>query len=82
MALQEVSLTNTVKSLSQQEFYLIEVIAVTLRHLKNRLLSLEELSRGLTEAMKAADFDWVITVPAMWKTRGKQMMREAAYLVS
>ena len=27
------------------------------------------------------DFEWVITVPAIWKARGKQMMREAAYLV-
>ena len=79
---QEVSLSNTVKSLSQQDFYLIEVIAVTLRYLKDKLLSLGELSRGLTGAMKASDFDWVITVPAMWKARGKQMMREAAYLVS
>lgn len=81
--MQEVSLTNTVKSLSQQEHYLlIEVIALTLRYLKNKLLSLEELARGLTGAMKASDFNWVITVPAMWKARGKQMMREAAYLVS
>ena len=28
------------------------------------------------------DFDWVITVPAIWDVRGKRMMREAAYLVS
>lgn len=74
-------MTNTVKSLSQQEFFLIEVIAMTLRYLKDKLLSLQELARGLTGAMKASDFNWVITVPAMWKARGKQMMREAAYLV-
>jgi hypothetical protein len=29
--------------------------------------------------MKATDFHWVLTVPAIWKDRGKQMMREAAY---
>ncbi len=27
------------------------------------------------------DFKWVLTVPAMWKARGKQLMREAAYKV-
>ena len=32
--------------------------------------------------MKTTDFDWVITVPAIWDARGKRMMREAAYLVS
>ena len=52
-----------------------------LKYLKDRLLSLGEVSRGMTGALEAADFAWVITVPAMWKARGKQMMREAAYLV-
>ena len=32
--------------------------------------------------LKTTDFDWVITVPAIWDARGKRMMREAAYLVS
>ena len=53
-----------------------------LKYLKDKLLNLEEVSRGLTGALNADDFTWVITVPAMWKARGKQMMREAAYLVS
>ena len=52
-----------------------------LKYLKDKLLNLEEVSRGLTGALDANDFTWVITVPAMWKARGKQMMREAAYLV-
>ena len=52
-----------------------------LKFLKEKLLNLEELSRGLTGAMEASDFKWIITVPAMWKARGKQMMREAAYMV-
>jgi len=30
---------------------------------------------------EATDFDWVITVPAIWRARGKQMMREAGYKV-
>lgn len=52
-----------------------------LKYLKDKLLNLEEISRGLTGALEATDFNWVITVPAMWKARGKQMMREAAYMV-
>ena len=32
--------------------------------------------------LKSTDFDWVITVPAIWDARGKRMMREAAYMVS
>ena len=34
------------------------------------------------KTFKTTDFDWVITVPAIWDARGKRMMREAAYLVS
>lgn len=34
------------------------------------------------QPLKTTDFDWVITVPAIWQARGKQLMREAAYLVS
>ena len=32
--------------------------------------------------LKATDFHWVITVPAIWSASGKQMMREAAYQVN
>ena len=50
-----------------------------LKYLKDefiRILRKSELE------LKATDFDWVITVPAIWKARGKQMMREAGYMVS
>ena len=65
----------------KNEFFVIEVIAMILKYLKDKLLNLDEISRGLTGALEATDFSWVITVPAMWKARGKQMMREAAYMV-
>ena len=68
-------------SLQQKEFYLVEVIALTLKYLKDKLLDLEEVCKGLTGVLRASDFSWVITVPAMWKARGKDMMRQAAYLV-
>lgn len=38
------------------------------------------LQRG-GHSFAAEDFDWVITVPAIWKARGKQLMREAGYKV-
>ena len=68
-----------VKASNGREYYLVEVIAHMLKYLKDefiRVLRKSELE------LKATDFDWVITVPAIWKARGKQMMREAGYMVS
>lgn len=65
------------KAANGAEFYLVDVIAHILNWMKEKL----EAHEGLRE-MKATDFDWVITVPAMWQARGKQMMREAGYKVN
>ena len=62
------------------QFYLVDVIAHILHDLKFKLLT-EMRDFGYTE-IKASDFDWVITVPAIWKSRGKKMMREAGYKVN
>ena len=61
-----------------KKFYLVDVIAQILKYLKNELL--ESLTRA-GHPLKVTDFDWVVTVPAIWKARGKQMMREAGYKV-
>ena len=66
-----------VESISGGEFYLVEVIAFILQYLKDQVIA---KSQGGIQ-IKATDFDWVITVPAIWDARGKRMMREAAYLV-
>ena len=66
-------------SLSGEQYYLLEVIAYVLKHLKQRLR--DKLSRAAPE-LTTADIHWVITVPAIWKQDGKQMMREAAYKVT
>lgn len=59
------------------QFYLVDVIAHVLHYLKDRLLAvLKDLN------LKATDFNWVITVPAFWKSEGGEMMREAGYMVS
>ena len=62
-----------------EQFFLVDVIAHILHHLKSILLT--EL-RDFGYELKASDFDWVITVPAIWKSKGKKMMREAGYMVS
>uniref|UniRef100_A0A1X7SGS3 Uncharacterized protein n=1 Tax=Amphimedon queenslandica TaxID=400682 RepID=A0A1X7SGS3_AMPQE len=66
-----------IESFSGEKFYLIEVIAFILQYLKDLLI--DHHCRGVTP-LKTTDFDWVITVPAIWDARGKRMMREAAYM--
>ena len=67
-------------------YYIIEVIAFVLKHLKSNfedeLVTHNIQDTNKTRIMKASDFTWVITVPAIWDDKGKQMMREAAYTVS
>ena len=69
----------TVSDFAGNEHYLVEVIAFILKHIKTQLV--ERLAMT-ANPLKTTDFDWVITVPAIWNAGGKQMMREAAYLVS
>ena len=69
----------TVHAQDGSQWYLIEVIAFMIRHAKDWLE--DHLSRSPTP-LKTTDFNWVITVPAIWQARGRGMMREAAYMVS
>ena len=75
--LQDVSRHTPVSPInSSEQYYLVDVVAFILKYLKDQLyeaLSKDNLSR--------VQFDWVVTVPAIWDIRGKQMMREAAYKV-
>ena len=77
--MQDINRQSLVESFSGEKFYLVEVIAFILKYLKDQLI--DHLSRS-AKPLKTTDFDWVITVPAIWDARGKRMMREAAYLVS
>ena len=61
-----------------KQYYLVDVIAHILKYLKSELISQLQLGG---HPLEATDFDWVITVPAIWRARGKQMMREAGYKV-
>ena len=69
-----------IKAENGKEYYLVDVIAQILKHLKIELIE-NHLQRS-EHPLEATDFDWVITVPAIWKARGKQMMREAGYKVN
>ncbi len=64
-----------------KQYFLIDVIAHVLCHLKEKILQIMCDSRLYTTTTKVTDIDWVITVPASWKAKGKRMMREAGYMV-
>ena len=78
ISMQYINREKTVKAKNGKEYYLVEVIAHILKYLKDELI--RKLNRADME-LEATDFDWVITVPAIWRARGKQMMREAGYKV-
>ena len=61
---------------NKTEFFLLDVIAHTLSHLKKKV----KTSLG-GELRPELHIDWVITVPAIWDAAGKQVMREAGYKV-
>jgi hypothetical protein len=55
------------------------VFAMTLNYFKNH--ALRELTDAMGSKVLSQDVRWVITVPAIWRQRAKQFMREAAYEV-
>ena len=77
MKINSINLNND--STEVNEWYLIEVIAYILCCMKEEFIKCVSMAGA---ALTAQDFDWVITVPAIWQNKGKQMMREAGYLVS
>ena len=77
--MQSVDRTQTVEALNGCSYFLVDVIANILCYLKEQLLCMIH-DFGL-ESYESTDFDWVVTVPAIWKAKGKRMMREAGYEV-
>ena len=63
---------------SNEQYYLVDVVAFILKYLKDQLY--EAVGKSSLD-MKCVQFNWVVTVPAIWDVHGKQMMREAAYKV-
>jgi hypothetical protein len=57
----------------------ITIFAESIRYLKDSLLKLVNEHEPGT---KVTDISWVLTVPAIWEEPAKQMMKEAAVVVS
>ena len=76
---QDICRGQKISALNGKEFFLLDVIAHILHHLKDQLL-IELRDHG--KNLKASDFDWVITVPAIWKRSARELMLEAGYMVS
>ena len=76
--IQDVNRNMKVKAKNGKEYFLVEVIAHILKYLKDELI---RVLQGADLELEATEFDWVITVPAIWRAKGKQMMREAGYKV-
>ena len=68
-----------VTSLTGKQFYLVEVIAFILKKLKSLLMN--RIESLILTTIIPEDIHWAITVPAIWRPEGKQLMREAACLV-
>lgn len=66
-----------IKAMNGRSFFLVDVIGHIIKYLKEEFLH-RHLQRG-GHSFRISDFEWVITVPAIWKSRGKQLMREAGY---
>ncbi len=60
-------------------YYVIEVIALILKNVRQKLVTYFA-KRGNKYSIE--QFHWVLTIPALWGERARDMMREAAYLVS
>ena len=76
MLMQNIDRNLKIQAMNGQTYFIVEVIAHILCYLKEKVLRDLEF-----RSIKFSDVDWVITVPAIWHTRGKKMMREAGYKV-
>ena len=77
---QNIDRSRRILAMNGNQFCLVNVIAHILHHLKDRLL--RDISDFGYRGLKASDFNWVITVPAFWKSDGGNMMLEAGHMVS
>ena len=78
--MQNVNREMKIKAKNGKEYYLVDVIAQIFKYLKTELI--EHNLQCSEHPLEATDFDWVITVPAIWRAEGKQMMRVAGYKVT
>ncbi len=66
-----------VKAANGKELPALTVFSMTLNYFRNH--ALRELADATGFKVSEQDVRWVITVPAIWREKAKQFMREAAY---
>ena len=81
----QVVLKTLIKDSQGHHYYLVEVIAHVLKHLKDifhKYLETSPFRASTRRPLCCTDFDWIITVPAIWSCASKQMMKKAAQKVT
>ena len=68
------------KAANGLEMPIRSVFAFALRHFKE--VAIRECGFHSGTDVPSSEFEWVVTVPAIWKGGAKQTMREAAYEAS
>ena len=75
----EISRNTTVEAANGSNVLAMTVFSLTLRYFRDH--ALRELTDATGVKVLPEDIRWVITVPAIWRQKAKQFMREAAYQV-
>ena len=71
---------NTSNNKKERKLPIITVFTAAVQYLKDQLLEL--LAQANPKAKyECDDIQWIITVPAIWKSGARQLMREAAIKV-
>ena len=78
--MQNLSRLTCVRAANGQEMPIRSVFAFALRYFKET--AIRECANYSDTDVPPSEFEWVITVPAIWKGGAKQTMREAAYEAS
>lgn len=58
-----------------------EVFAMSIKALDDHLMTMFQ-HKGNSEPLKIDDIKWILTVPAIWSEKSKQLMRRSAVKVS
>lgn len=79
----QVKLKTLIQDDKGHQHYLVEVIAIILKCFKDKFHKYLELApfRKDERPLLCTDFEWLITVPAIWSAASKQMMKMAAQKV-
>ena len=76
----EITRNTTVEAANGTAFPALTVFSLTLRYFRDH--ALRELTDATGAKVLPEDIRWVITVPAIWRQKAKQFIREAAYEVN